>query len=302
MHKLPNFLIVGMAKCGTSSLSKYLQQHPDVFISTPKEPRFITSQFSPFPLNGPKDDKVEAWYVKDLNSYQNLFESANTKAIGEASADTLFFHQGSIPVIKKHFGNPKIIIILRNPVKRAFSAYQHLVRDERESLSFEEALNLEPDRIKNNFELIYFYKAASLYYTAVKAFMEAFPEVKVVLSNDLSEKPQQVLSEVFSFLEVDDDFTVDTSLKHNISGLPKSRILHNILHEENFIRKLIRPLARTFLPTQQAREQMVNNLKAKNFNRLKINPQTKEDLTDFFADDVQKTQELIGRDLSKWLS
>lgn len=302
MPKLPNFLIVGMAKCGTSSLSKYLQQHPDIFISTPKEPRFITSQFSPFPLNGPKDDKVEAWYVKDLDSYKNLFESANTKAIGEASADTLFFHQGSIPTIKKYFGNPKIIIILRNPVKRAFSAYQHLVRDERESLSFEEALNLEPDRIKKNFELIYFYKAASLYYTAVKAFMEAFPEVKVVLSNDLSENPQQVLSEVFSFLEVDDDFTVDTSLKHNISGLPKSRILHNILHEENFIRKLIRPLARTFLPTQQAREQMVNNLKAKNFNRLKIDPQTKKDLTEFFTDDVQKTQELIGRDLSKWLS
>ncbi len=61
---LPNFLIAGMAKCGTSSLAQYLQQHPEVFISKQKEPRYFSSQCMPFPINGPKGDKLEDWYVK----------------------------------------------------------------------------------------------------------------------------------------------------------------------------------------------------------------------------------------------
>src|SRR5688572_23745369 len=96
--KLPNSLIVGAAKCGTSSLHKYLEQHPEIFMSEVKEPRFITSQVNPFPVNGPGDHKVEAWYVKKFADYQKLFEGAeNYKAVGESSADTLYFYKDSIP-------------------------------------------------------------------------------------------------------------------------------------------------------------------------------------------------------------
>ncbi|HET9485956.1 MAG TPA: sulfotransferase, partial [Chryseosolibacter sp.] len=162
--KLPNFLIVGAAKCGTSSLHKYLEQHPETFMSKVKEPRFISSQVMSGPLRGPGDHKVEAWYVKKYEDYVRLFEGAeNYPAVGESSADTLYFYQGTIPVIKQYLGDPKIIIMLRNPVKRAFSSYQHLVRDLREELSFEEGLKEEPNRIKNNWELIYHYTAASMY-------------------------------------------------------------------------------------------------------------------------------------------
>ena len=147
--KLPNFLLVGAAKCGTSSLHKYLDQHPEIFMSKHKEPRFISSQATPFPLNGPGDHKVEAWYVKNYDDYEKLFEGAGEyPAVGESSADTLYFYKGTIPVIKKYLGDPKIVIMLRNPVKRAFSAYQHLVRDLREDLSFEEGLEREPERIE----------------------------------------------------------------------------------------------------------------------------------------------------------
>jgi hypothetical protein len=70
--KLPNFLIVGQAKCGTSSLSEYLRQHSEVFISANKEPRFLSSQHMNGPLGGPKDDTVEEWYVKDFEGYAVL--------------------------------------------------------------------------------------------------------------------------------------------------------------------------------------------------------------------------------------
>ena len=92
---LPNFLLVGAAKCGTSSLHRYLDQHPDIFMSKVKEPRFISSQVTPFPLNGPGDDKVEAWYVKKYEDYVKLFDGSDGyRAVGESSADTMYFKTG----------------------------------------------------------------------------------------------------------------------------------------------------------------------------------------------------------------
>src|SRR5688572_32259706 len=98
---LPNLLIAGSAKCGTSSLHSYLAQHPEIFMSRKKEPRFITSQCTPLPLKGPKDHRVEKWYVKTFPEYTNLFKEAKAhKVIGESSADNLYFYKYSIPVIK----------------------------------------------------------------------------------------------------------------------------------------------------------------------------------------------------------
>ncbi len=296
----PNFLIVGMAKCGTSSLAQYLQQHPDVFITKHKEPRYFSSQGMQFPMGGPKDKQVESWYVKDWDKYLKMFESAHEKAIGEASADTLYFHSSTIPLIKQKLGNPKIIIILRNPVKRAFSAYQHLIRDERETGSFDEALEKEPIRIKDNYELIYHYKKVSQYYEPVKAFLDSFENVKVILNEDLQNDTANCLKEVFEFLEVDPNQEIEYDLRFNVSGKPKNRMLHESLQSENFIRRMVRPLARLIFPTQEKRKRMVTWLSTKNMNRLQLSNATAKELYAFFQEDTEKLKGLIDKDLSQW--
>ena len=298
--KLPNLLIVGAAKCGTSSLHKYLDQHPQIFMSEHKEPRFISSQVTPFPLNGPRDHKVEAWYVKNYDDYAKLFEGAEGyPVVGEASADTMYFYKGTIPVIKQYLGDPKIIIMLRNPVKRAFSAYQHLVRDQREELSFEDGLKEEPNRIRDNWELIYHYTAASLYYDAVKAFMENFSSVKVVMTEDQEKRPQQVLRDVFRFLGVDPNVDVNTEIRYNMSGKPKSQWLHQFLFEGNMARKIAQPIVRTLF-SQETRIRIAARLQEKNLERLTINPDTKTKLQQYFEEDIQKLEKLLSRDLSLW--
>lgn len=299
--KLPNFLIAGMAKCGTSSLANYLQQHPDIFISARKEPRFFTSQDKEiFPLHGPKDDAVMDWYVPELENYKGLFKEADCKAIGEASADTVYFHKHTIPLIKEHLGNPKIIIILRNPVKRAFSAYQHLKRDLRDPLDFENALEAEPERVRANWELIYHYKTASLYYEPVKAFLENFDQVKVVLNEDLAKNPQSVLKECFEFLGVDESFEVDTSMKLNPSGIPKNRFVHDFLWKESKLKSAIRPLLRMFVRQQTLRKKIANKLIAKNLDKLQMSKDTEDRLKSFFKEDTFKTSQLINKDLTAW--
>ncbi len=299
---LPNFLIAGSAKCGTSSLHNYLAQHPDIFMSRRKEPRFISSQGMSFPLNGPLDFRVEKWYVKNFPDYCELFkEAVKHKIVGESSADTLYFHQQTIPVIKKYLGNPKIVIVLRNPVKRSFSAYQHLVRDDRESLSFEDALLKENDRIKNNWELIYHYRAVSHYYEPVKAFLENFSDVKVVLNEDLAKDPHRVLSEVFDFLGVDNTFKVkDSTTKHNMSGKPRSRWLHEFLFEGHPLRNFLRPVIRFFIPSKQ-RKSISLKIQQKNLTQMKINPETGAMLKNDFRDEIIRLEKLLNRDLSSWL-
>jgi hypothetical protein len=298
---LPNFLIAGMAKCGTSSLAQYLQQHPEVFISKQKEPRYFSSQCMPFPINGPKGDKLENWYVKSFEAYKALFEGITERAIGEASADTIYFHKCTIPIIKEKLGDPKIIIILRNPAKRAFSAYQHLVRDERESGSFQEALSKEAYYIENNYELIHHFRAVSHYYEHVQAFMEAFTEVKVILNEDLQRKPKEVLKSVSEFLGVSADFDFETDLKFNESGIPKNRLLHDNLQQQNSpIRKLIRPIARVILPTEEKRRRMVTWLSGRNLSKMEFSDEEYKSLLKEFEPEVIKLEALLNRDLSIW--
>jgi hypothetical protein len=254
-----------------------------------------------FPINGPKGDKLESWYVKDFDAYQTLFEEADAQAIGEASADTLYFHPCTIPAIKEKLGSPKIIIILRDPAKRAFSAYQHLIRDEREEGSFQEALKKEDYYIEQNYELIHHYRAVSHYYEPVKAFMEAFPEVLIVLNDDLQKQPKEVLKKVCEFLEVDVAFDFETDLKFNESGIPKNRVLHDNLQQHNSLfRKLIRPIARVVLPTEEKRRRLVTWLSGRNLSKMDFAPEAYKALQSEFITEIDRLELLIGQDLSAW--
>ena len=110
--KLPNFLIVGAAKSGTTSLYHYLKEHPEIYMSPVKEPKFITSQFLTFPFEGKGDEKVEKNIIKSFREYCNLFKDVNNeKIIGEASVDNIYFNDDAIKNIKKYLGNVKIVIV-----------------------------------------------------------------------------------------------------------------------------------------------------------------------------------------------
>lgn len=297
---LPNFLIIGATKCGTTSLSEYLKQHPDIFISEAKEPRFLTSQVVKFPLRGIKSDEVEAWYIKNYDDYVNLFKNATQKAIGEASADTIYYYKDVIPVIKKYLGTPKIIIVLRDPVKRTFSAYQHLVRDEREPLSFEDALNEEKNRIADGWDPLYHYTECSLFHDSVKAYLDNFDDVLVLLNEDLYKDPDKVFKQIFEFLDVDNTVRINTEVQYNMSGVPKLKVLNRLLSRENGLKTFFRPLIRAVLP-ENARRKIVYNLSKRNLQKQSIDEKSKQRLVQYFKEDVGKLSSLLNKDLSHWL-
>ena len=172
--KLPNFLIVGAAKSGTSSLHNYLNQHPDIFMPSfnkegmkVKEPRFLIKDLVENRLhNG-------VWNWKE---YQSLFDIVtDEKAIGESTVLYLYYFEEAIKNIKSRLDEDvRIIIMLRNPVDRAFSAYTHVARSVKEQLSFEEALEIEYERLELDPTLtpMVMYKDMGLYYNMVKAYLD----------------------------------------------------------------------------------------------------------------------------------
>ncbi len=206
-----------------------------------------------------------------------------------------------IPLIKEISPEAKILILLRNPVYRAFSAYRHMLRDGRETLSFEEALKREPERMNANYEFIWYYKDVGFYERQVRAYLSAFGEagVKVCLQDDLDENPAEVVRDVFGFLGVDENFTPDFSRRLNLSSIPKSESLESFLTDyEHPVKRILRPVLLSTIGKENT-ERLVNYFKKR--NRLRMKSKTRKYLTETYREDILKLEKLIKRDLSTWL-
>ena len=178
---LPNLLIVGAAKSGTTSLHNYLNQHPSIFMCSPKEPHFL--------INKQIGEQRIPKGVLSLEDYKSLFKGASTKKYrGESSVMYLLFPEFAIKNINKYLSKDvKIIIMLRNPVERAYSGYQHVKRyNLMESLSFEKALDQSENRYHNisNMTPASRYLELGMYFEQVKIFIEEFDNVHVIIYDD----------------------------------------------------------------------------------------------------------------------
>jgi hypothetical protein len=297
--RLPNFLLVGAQKSGTTSLYHYLKQHPQIFMPSIKEPKFFSAQFLDLPPKGPGDARNT--YTRNYEDYVKLFSSASSEiAIGEASADNLIYHNNTISLIKHYLGNIKIVILLRNPTDRAFSSFTYLLRDQRETLSFEQGLAIEEERIKNNWYSIWYYKRGGFYYEQVKDYLDNFDNVEICLFDDLVSSPNRVLARLFDFLSVDPSFTIASLHRYNVSGIPRRRTLHLFLKEPNVFKTVLKPFV-GLLISEDRKRRLREKLMEINIVKPQMNPETVRYLKDSYKEEILRLQALISRDLTHWL-
>ena len=296
---MPNFFVVGAARAGTTSINRYLSEHPEIFIPKAKEMHFFAAEH--FPCTGPGDEGMNRLVIRDEAVYTNLFAGvAGEKAIGETSPFYLCL-PGTAERIAQAVPDAKIIMILREPVDRTYSAYMHLVREGRETLSIENGLEREAERKQQGFEPMWWYKELSLYYSQVKRYLEMFGEkqVKVLLYEELFSDLGQGLREIFAFLGVREDVVIDTSVRYNPAGVVKSRRLYTFLtrfvRNPNGLEKRIKSL----IPRQL---RMVWATKAMSMlvRPVPMDPQLQTHLRPYFVEDVAKLEELLHRNLDCW--
>ncbi|MEZ4796957.1 MAG: sulfotransferase [Flavobacteriaceae bacterium] len=297
MRHLPDFLIVGAAKSGTTSLCHSLSQHNDIFISDPKEPKFLTYKFLKKSYNGPGDDFTLKKAIKKINDYKQLFKNAKPNQIkGEASVDSLYYYDFVIPEIKEKIGDPKIIIMLRNPSQRAFSAYSHLIRDNREVLSFEDGLKKENERLEAGFEFIWAYKKASLYFDSVKSYIENFTNVKVIIFEEFISNKKEGLIDVLNFLERDCSIIDKIQFnRQNVSGKPKNKWLNALLLKDSVLKSFLKMV----LPTTK-RQNFKQWMIKKNLTPLNKDIDQINKLKEEFINDISKLEQLLNKDISTW--
>lgn len=294
--RLPDFYVVGAAKAGTTSLWYYLKQHPDLFLVSDakyKELGYFASDHG----------------INDVREYASFFESAEkNQMIGEV-CNSYISDEKSATKINKAIPNAKIIIILREPISRAKSLYKWMFQEGYESIgSFEKALDAEesrkedPDFINNNPHgnyRNYLYKETGLYYQQVKRYLDVFGEENcyICLFDDLKNDSPRLMKGLFAFLGVQTDVDINY-VQQNISGSVRYPRLQNFL--------------RTTVPRMRDRLRLPKGILSKPINYVlkknKTNRKTEIELSeeelvrlrDFFKEDINKTAELIKRDLSNW--
>jgi Sulfotransferase family len=297
---MPNFLVIGAGKSGTSSLYHYLSQHPQIYTPPIKEPKFFAFEGEELDFRGPGDQAAHRSTVTDIETYRALFDGASgERAAGEVSPVYIYIPKAP-ERIEHYIPEAKLIAILRDPVERAYSSFLHLVRDGREPFDdFARALQEEESRIKRNYAPLWHYKEGGFYYAQLRRYLERFDtrKVRIYLYEDLKEDPAGCLRDIFRFLDVDETFVPDMSARYNVGGMPKNKGLHAFLTRPNLVKAAVVP----FVPTG-VRKRLKTSLRDRNLHRPpEISLEVRQQLIGVYWEDVLKLEELIQRDLSRWL-
>lgn len=304
MKILPNLFIVGAPKSGTSALAAYLDEHPNVMISNPKEPFFWSTDY-------PKLRQRQR--LNNTDDYLKLFQdsTAEHQVIGEGSTNYLRSIT-AIPNILDFNPDAKFIAMLRNPVEvvHAFHSECLFAFIEQEE-DFETAWRLQDVRAMGQqlpagclaHQFLQYASVAS-YYEQIHRLFQLVPrqQRKVILFDDFRDDTAIVYSEVQEFLGLP-KFEKETFERVNAAHGHRSKLLANlILDPPAFLKpgvELLRQLLRT-----ENKNSLAAKLKAKLRKPQKRKPlseEFREELEYFFSDDVHKLQQLLNRDLSHWL-
>jgi len=291
--KMPNFLIIGANKSGTTTLYNYLKQHPEIYLSSLKEPHFFSYGY---------DERcpiAEISPITNLKDYCALFRQvSNETAIGEASTSYLN-HPQAAKRIYSCLPNAKLITILRDPVEGAYSKFLMEYRKQFDISSKQDPLHVFEQAVRTSSSI----RMNGLYYKKIQRYLQLFnqKQLKIYLFEDLKNNTESLLQDVFLFLDVDENFHVDKSLDvYNAGGIPKNKTIYNYLEKSRRLSHTIKPFISEALLKQ------IYNVYAniRNFNFVqppKLPLEIRKQLIDIYRDDILHLQDLLHRDLSTWL-
>jgi hypothetical protein len=286
---LPTFIVIGVAKAGTTSLYRYLDQHPEVFMYPEKGTNY-------FGYEDARDWKwadegepplLRHFRVKTFEEYEAAFAGASgERAVGEVSPQ-YFRSPSAAERMHARLPDVQVIVSLRNPAERAFSGYLMRIRRGEHVKSPSEDLVADSSHVREGF-----------YHRRMKRYFDAFPreQIKVLLFDEFKRDSAQVMDEVFSFVGVDPGFRPDTELRHNPANVPRSRVLNRLLYQPAVIRT-----AKAVLPAglhgSAKRVREVNLEKPPT-----MSPDLRARLLDLYREDILSLERLVQRDLSTvWL-
>jgi Sulfotransferase family len=301
--RLPDFLIIGAPKAGTSALHAALTQHPQLFLSGVKEPKYYMCGDSPPPTyKGPGDAHSNQEWIWQRQRYMGLFAPARGDVLCGESTPFYLYNRDARRRIATDIPHARLIAVLRDPVDRLYSNWMHLWVDGLEPCEdVVEAVSREPSRVDAGWAPFWHYQRLGLYGRQLADLFALFPREQVLLLRyrDLVQEPERTISDVCRFLGVAES-AVSTVPVDNarpfVPPSPRTRVLGH----------LIRGGARTgaFLPPQvwrRASRALVGHLHRRGHaERPKLSSQQRFSLLEPFLADIDLLEQITGQSFDEW--
>jgi hypothetical protein len=303
--KIPDFFIVGAPKCGTTSMCQYLDLHPKIFISKPKEPNYFCYEVIG---RNPRS--------RNLQDYLNLFQSDSDKVCGEGSPWNLYSKTAAKEIYDLN-PHAKIIIMLRNPVDFLHSLHSHHVVYSHENIfDFASALEAENERrsgkkIPNTCHVPaqLLYSEIAEFSTQVKRYFDTFgrKQVHVIIFDDFKNHTAKIYKETLEFIGVDSLFTPDLKIHNSNKKISNPYFYHFFNKPPQWIFELVNNITPSFL--YPVKKQIGSGIRksfrkilTKNQSRSSIDYELRNHLKQTYSPEVNKLSLLLDRDLSFWLA
>lgn len=285
---LPTFIMIGVAKGGTTSLYRYLDQHPQIYMYADKGTNF-------FGYEDARDWKwhdegepplLRHFHVRSFAEYEAAFAGVTDEiAVGEVSPQ-YFRSPTAARRIHEHLPDVKLVASLRNPAERAFSGFLMRTRRGVKVRDAYEELTAEGSHVREGF-----------YYERLKRYFDAFPreQIRTYLFEDFKRNPIGVVQDLYGFVGVDSAFAPDTAVRHNPANVPRSPLLNRLLYHPRAIRS-----AKALLPERL--QLAAKRIRQRNLQPAPtLPPDLRARLLELYRDDILKLGELLDRDLAVWL-
>jgi hypothetical protein len=304
----PNFFLVGAAKSGTTSLSSWLDSHPDLYVSPIKEPNYFSTDIdvSKFRKGYLKsfeaEDSIELKplkkrqiaFLRDEELYAQLFKPNNFMVHAGECSTSYLYSDAAAESIHAFNSDSKILIMLRNPLERAYSHYLMAVQMGLESNEFLSAFKRDMNKADKGWGVSELYFELGQYSQQLKRFLKVFPEnqIKVVLFEDWIQQPKETQESICKFLNV----SIFAALQNEVlnkSVSPKNPRLHRFLMQSG-----LKDLVKKVLP-----KEFFDKIKGGQYKGEKevLAPEERKYLVNLYRDEILELQGLIKRDLSNWL-
>ena len=297
MTKLPDFIVMGAPKCGTSAAYHYLSQHPDVFIPKAKEQHFFCTD-----LNTQKPITFQE-YKASFEGYEN------EKRIGDVAV-LYMYSKTAIHEIQKLLGNIQVVCLLRHPVEAVYAMHnQMLWGDQENEPDFRKALDLEAER-KHGLHLprnlyqhpdLLQYRATFRFGEQLERILNVLPRenVHLIFQEDLRANTEKQIRELFRFLEVDANVPIQFDVV-NASKKIRSPLLQKMFFDKA---SPLRRIGSVILSNRNLKRTVVNFIRESNSVKAKRDPlphDLKIELCEYYRSDIEKLEIICDRNLDHW--
>ena len=300
MPALPNFVVIGASRSGTTSLHDYLGQHPDVYVTPRKSPNyFVSADAQPERENAHLQAMARQW-IASRQDYESQFQGVSgERAVGDVSPVYMQSIYSAGRIRDALGADTKIIAILRNPADRAYAHYLGRRRDGLEAGDdFDAIVDRELARSLDKEIAFGSYVGCGRYHHFLKPYFELFPaaNIRVYLFDQLQDNPAALMRDLFAFLGVDSHFEVDASISRNRSGTIANPLLRSLWTGSVGMRTALRPYLPGWLrhAARPLLELQVRKTPLEDSSRRKILAAVR--------DDGVRLQQLLDMDLGHWFA